>query len=258
MRFRDKVALVTGSTQGVGREIAVRLASEECAVVLTGRNSEAGWQAVQQIRASSGQAAFIEADLMANGGPAELLGAAVDIFGRLDVLVNNAAATDIITAHDKAVADTDPDVWDRILHGAATVTLAACQAAIPHLRAAGGGAIVNVSSLAGQLGVAKMAAHCASKAAVGAITRSVAVEHGCDNIRANALVLGFVVSGPRQEAAMADPVRGPMLRSRQLLRMVMPVDVAGAAAFLASDDAACITGVSLTLDGGMSCKLLGL
>jgi NAD(P)-dependent dehydrogenase (short-subunit alcohol dehydrogenase family) len=119
----------------------------------------------------------------------------------------------------------------------------------------GGGAIVNISSAASTLGTPAMAAYSAAKAGVEALTRSIAVDYAPQAIRANSLVLGFVVSRPSHEAMATDPVIGPALRAMQLTRFGRPDDVAAAALFLSSDEAEFITGTSLVVDGGITCRM---
>jgi NAD(P)-dependent dehydrogenase (short-subunit alcohol dehydrogenase family) len=255
MRFAGKVAIVTGSTRGVGRGIAERLGSEGCAVVITGRDEAAGAEAAAAVERLGGRARFVRADLTAEDGARAVVSQAVAAFGRLDVLVNNAAPTDVITAEDTTVADIAVASWETILRGAATATLLMSKHAIPELRRAGAGAIVNISTSVATRGIDGMVGHSASKAAIEAITRSLAVELGADNIRANTVVLGFIVSGPRQAAVAADPVRGAAICSMQLLRLGVVEDAAAAVAFLASDEAGFITGTSLVVDGGSSCRM---
>lgn len=255
MRFKDKVAIVTGSTRGVGRAIAERLAAEGCAVVVTGRNETVGAEAAAALEASGGRGMFVRADLTSEADIRGVVAQTVDRYGRLDVLVNNAAPTDVITGHDATAAEIGLEAWEAILRGAATAALLMCQHAIPALRKSGAGSIVNISTSVATRGVAGMVGHSASKAAIEAITRSLAVELGADNIRANTVVLGFILSGPRQAVVAADPLRGPAIRSMQLLRMGELADAAAAVAFLASDEAGFITGVSLPVDGGTSCRM---
>ncbi|WP_404477572.1 SDR family NAD(P)-dependent oxidoreductase [Novosphingobium sp. BL-52-GroH] len=255
MRFAEKVAIVTGSSRGVGLSIARRIVSEGGSVMLTGRDRVAGEAAVAELAGFAGEARFQAADLAVDDAPSALVARTRETFGRLDLLVNNAAPTDLITARDSTVEAIDAADWRGIVEGAATLALRMCQAAIPALRAAGGGAIVNISTSVATRGVHGMTAHSASKAAIEALTRSLAVELGGDAIRANTLVLGFIVSGPRQ-AAVADSPRGALIQSMQALaRFGDGDDVAAAAAFLASDEARFITGATLHLDGGTSSRM---
>lgn len=255
MRFADKVAIVTGSSRGLGVSIARRIVAEGGSVMLTGRDAAAGAAAVDALAGLAGRACFHAADLATDGAPTALVEQALANFGRLDVLINNAAPTNRITAHDNTVAAIDVVDWREIIEGASTLALRMCQAAIPALRAANGGAILNISTSVATRGIHGMAAHSASKAAIEALTRSLAVEVGGDAIRANTLVLGFIISGPRQ-AAVAESPRGAVIQSMQTLaRFGDGDDVAAAAAFLASDEAGFITGATLHVDGGTSSRM---
>ncbi|WP_404478841.1 SDR family NAD(P)-dependent oxidoreductase [Novosphingobium sp. BL-52-GroH] len=255
MRFAGKVAIVTGSSRGLGLSIARRIVQEGGAVLLTGRDAAAGAEALATLGELPGRAEFHAADLALDGAPQALVELALAAFGRVDVLINNAAPTDLITARDRAVETTDVADWRGIIEGASTLALRMCQAAVPALRAADGGAILNISTSVASRGVHGMAGHSASKAAIEALTRSLAVELGGDAIRANTLVLGFIVSGPRQ-AAVAESPRGAIIRSMQTLaRFGDGEDVAAAAAFLTSDEARFITGATLHLDGGTSSRM---
>ncbi|SDI22887.1 1,2-dihydroxycyclohexa-3,5-diene-1-carboxylate dehydrogenase [Bradyrhizobium lablabi] len=259
MRFNKKVALVTGSSRGIGLAIAKRLAAEGCAVVLTGRNELEGRAAAAAIAEENGigndNVLFVAGDLKLDCHIRSVLGQIGDRFGKLDVLVNNAGPTTFITEHDKAIEDIEVSSWNTILNGAATLTLMVSKHSVPLLRAAGGGAIVNISTAVASRGIANKPAHSASKAAVEALTRSLAVELAGDGIRSNAVSLGFIVSGPRQAAVAADPIQGAAIRAMQLLRIGTSDDVAAAVAFLASQEAAFITGVVLPVDGGVACRM---
>lgn len=254
-RFLGKVAIVTGSTRGLGLAISQRLALEGASVILTGRSEQGGREACASIIAAGGNACFVAGDLTRQGEAARLIAEAVATYGRIDVLINNTAATDVITGRDSTVEHIASDAWEAIISGAATVAMSVTQAAIPHLRNAGGGAIVNISTSVATRGIHGMVGHSASKAAVEAISRSTAVEVGGDGIRSNALVLGFIVSSPRQEAVSHSP-RGEAILSTQLLpRFGAAEDVAAAVSFLASDEARFVTGASLHVDGGAACRM---
>jgi meso-butanediol dehydrogenase / (S,S)-butanediol dehydrogenase / diacetyl reductase len=255
-RLRDKVAVVTGSTRAIGRAIATRFAAEGARVVVTGRTETDGASVVADIEKAGGEATFVAADLEDQSEVQRLIEQAVERFGRLDVLINNGAATDLVGPGgvDASLLDLDTARWDAIVRGCLTTVVWSSQAALQHM-ATSGGCIVNVSSAASILGTPAMAAYSAAKAGVEAVTRSVAVDYAEHGIRANNLVLGFIVSRPSHEALVADPVAGPALRAMQLTRFGRPEDVAAAALFLASDEAAFITGASLVVDGGATCRM---
>jgi NAD(P)-dependent dehydrogenase (short-subunit alcohol dehydrogenase family) len=256
-RLQDKVAVVTGSTRAIGRGIAVRFAAEGARVVVTGRTQPDGEAVVAEIENSGGQATFVSGDLNNQSDVRRLVDTTVDQYGRLDVLVNNGAATDLVGpgGMDAPLLDIDTARWEAIMRGCATTVVWSTQAAMRHMVNGGGGAIVNISSAASTLGTPAMAAYSAAKAAVEALTRSIAVDYAPRAIRANNLVLGFVVSRPSHEAMATDPTIGPALRAMQLTRFGRPDDVAAAALFLASDEAEFITGTSLIVDGGATCRM---
>src|SRR3984893_4631080 len=258
-RLKDKVAVVTGSTRAIGRAMAIRFAGEGASVVVTGRPEADGATTVAMIERAGGQATFVSADLEKHSDVQRVVDHGAERFGRLDVLVNCGAATDLAGPGgvDAALLDVDTARWDAIMRGCATTVVWSCQAALRHMMENGGGSIVNISSAAATHGIPARAAYQTSKAAVEAITRSIAVDYAAQGVRANNLVLGFIVSRPSHEAMVADPATGPGLRAMHLTRLGRPDDVAAAALFLASDEASFITGASLVVDGGATCRMPG-
>jgi 3-oxoacyl-[acyl-carrier protein] reductase len=258
-RLEDKVAVVTGSTRAIGRAIAIRFAREGARVVVTGRTAADGAIAVADIERAGGQATFVSADLERQSDVQRVVEHAAERFGRLDVLVNCGAATDLVGPGgvDAALLDLDTARWEAIMRGCATTVVWSCQAALRQMMESGGGSIVNVSSAAAMRAVPARAGYQASKAAVEALTRSIAVDYAAQGVRANNLVLGFIVSRPSHETMAADPATGAGLRAMHLTRLGRPDDVAAAALFLASDEASFITGTSLVVDGGATCRMPG-
>jgi NAD(P)-dependent dehydrogenase (short-subunit alcohol dehydrogenase family) len=179
---------------------------------------------------------------------------AVEQFGGLDILCNNAADTRLSSTRDAPVETMDNAVWDAIMQSNLRGTMLACRHAIPALRARGGGAIVNIASGAGVVGMAMLtsSAYAVSKAGIITLTQYVATQHGKENIRCNAIAPGLIVT-PSTEKTYADgPVGAMMLRHHLTPRLGRPADIAAAVLYLASDEAGFVTGHILNVDGGLS------
>jgi len=236
MRFAGKRALVTGAGSGIGAAVARRLAGEGAAVVLADLQLEP----VRELAAELGAEA-LELDVR---DEAQVAAATAG----LDVLVNVAGIGSTTTA-----PDTPLDVWEDVFAVNARGTFLCCKHAIPDMTTRGGGAIVNVASVAALVGLKRRAAYCASKGAVVSLTRALAVDHVSDGIRVNAVCPGTVDS-PWVRRLVEDAGESlDELRARQPLgRLGTPEEVATAVAYLASDDAAFVTGTAFVIDGGLS------
>jgi NAD(P)-dependent dehydrogenase (short-subunit alcohol dehydrogenase family) len=256
-RLDGKVALVTGSTRGIGEAIARRFAAEGAGVLITGRTQAAGRRLQEEIEREGGQALYVPTDLAHEDQIARAVRAAVERFGRLTTLVNNAAPTELMGPGrtDRSLAEISDAAWDAILRVGLKALVWTSRHAIPHIAQAGGGSVVNVSSAAGTLGVGGLDAYTATKGAIDALTRSMAVEFAPRGIRVNCIAPGMVLTSPGAWKMMEHPLLGPATRALHLTRLGRPEDVAAAAAFLASDDAAFITGVHLPVDGGATARM---
>jgi NAD(P)-dependent dehydrogenase (short-subunit alcohol dehydrogenase family) len=255
MRLQNKVAIVTGSTRGIGRATAERFALEGARVVVTGRDAAEGKVVVDAIGNAGGTARFIAADLADESAVRRLVDGAVDAFGRLDVLVNNAAPSELVReGSDALVADLAQEVWSGILRVGLDSAFWTCKHALPRMLEAGGGSIVNISSAAAHQGTPGLAAYAASKGGLEAFTRTLASEYASASIRANAIVVGFVVTTEYARERLADPALGPAIRNLSMTRTGQPRDIANAALFLASDESAFVTASTLFVDGGMTAK----
>ncbi len=242
MRLEGKVAFVSGSTRGIGRTIAEMFASEGAKVAVTGRTVPRGEKVVNIIREAGGEAEFFPLDVTQEDSVARVLDAVADRFGRLNVLVNNAAPTVEVGSNIKRLVDHTTEEWNLILLSALTGNVFwSCKYGIPHLAAAGGGSIINISSGQSIVGIAGFAAYAAAKGGMNSLTRTIAVEEAPRNIRCNTIVVGRVV-------AKGD--MGTGITPGTLTRLGTPADIAYAATFLASDESAFITGSMLTADGG--------
>jgi NAD(P)-dependent dehydrogenase (short-subunit alcohol dehydrogenase family) len=244
-RLAGEVALVTGSTSGIGRAIAVRFAAEDAAVLVTGRDTERGDAVVAQIRDAGGRAEFIAADLADATAADRLVDATVAAFDALTVLVNNAVTS---APGDGPAADVTDAAWAAALDVDLGSAARLCRAAIPHMRAAEHGAIVNISSRAADRGTPGHAAYSAAKGGLAALTRAIAVEEARHNIRCNAISPGYIVN-ERRDANLA-PERRARLEAMHLLRLGGADDVAWAAVYLASAESGFVTGINLPIDGG--------
>jgi NAD(P)-dependent dehydrogenase (short-subunit alcohol dehydrogenase family) len=247
MRLAGERAIVTGSTAGIGRAIAVMFAAEGADVVVTGRDHERGAAVVDEITGAGGRATFVAADLVDEDACTTLVAHAAEQMGGLSVLVNNAAPTE---AGDGAVGDVTTDAWERTLRVGLTAPMWLCRAAVPHLRAAGHGSIVNISSRQAERASAGFAAYIAAKGGLNALTRSIAVDYAADRIRCNTISPGYVLNDRRD--AEIGPERRARYEAMHLTRLGVANDVAYAAVYLASKESAFVTGTNLQLDGGSS------
>lgn len=254
MRLKGKVALITGSTKGIGAQMARRFAAEGASIAVCGRSSDMGEKVAAAIREAGGKAVFVRADV---GIEAEVVAAVrktVEHFGALHVLVNNAAPLDLmIGGDDKPVVEQSAEEFDRIMRVTLHSAVFACRAAIPEMTKAGGGSIINISSIASIQGQAGLPAYTCAKGALNAFTRQVAVDYAAASVRSNCIIVGRVATEPLQEVFARKPETESRLRTEQLTRICTPDDVAEAALYLASDATGGVTGSFLTVDGGATC-----
>ena len=242
-RLAGEVALITGSTAGIGAAIARRFAAEGAAVVITGRDADRG----ATVAAScGGQAIFVAADLGRPESAELLVASAVSQLGGLSVLVNNAATAE----PDGPVATLDDERWLQILTIDVLAPARLCRAAMPHLRESGHGAIINISSRAASRAPRGMAGYVSAKGALEAMTRSIAVDEARFGVRCNAISPGYVLN-ERRDASISDDERARR-EAMHLLGLGTGDDVAFAAVYLASQESRWLTGAVLPLDGGSS------
>ncbi|MFC3607781.1 SDR family NAD(P)-dependent oxidoreductase [Stutzerimonas tarimensis] len=249
MRLENKVALVTGSSQGIGRGIALRLAQEGADIILHGRDEDAlAQETEQQIRAEGGRVCFIEADLSQVASCRRLVSEGVARMGRIDILINNAGAQ-----KNAGFLDTSEQDYDLILNVNLRAAFFVAQTYVQHLvdRGEKKGCIINNSSVHEELPFPNFTSYCASKGGLKLMMRNLAIELAPLGIRVNNVAPGAIET-PINAALMNQPeVLARLLENIPASRLGQPRDVAGAVAFLASADADYITGTTLYVDGGL-------
>ncbi|MEW6751328.1 MAG: glucose 1-dehydrogenase [Candidatus Latescibacterota bacterium] len=250
MRLKDKVALITGAGSGIGRQSALLFAREGASLLAVDLNEETAAETVALIRQAGGRAAACRADVARAHDCQQMVAAAEKEFGRLDVLFNNAG---IMHAQDDDAVGTDEAIWDLTLAVNTKGVFLGCKYGIPALRRAGGGSVINTASFVALMGAATpQIAYTASKGAVLALTRELAVVHAREGIRVNALC-----PGPLRTELLMNYLNTEEKKRRRLVHV--PVgrfgeaeEVAQAALFLASDESSYITGTDFMVDGGLT------
>lgn len=248
-RLAGKVAVVTGGASGIGAAICERFALEGASVIVADLQEAAGEALVDGLRERGGEATFVRADVSAAEDIRHMIEMAPARYGRLDILVNNAG-----TGSPAAEVDTTEAEWDRILDVNLKAVFLASKYAIPHMKAGGGGSVINISSVFGIVGSPGFAAYHASKGAVRTLTKSTAVTHARDGIRANSIHPG-VIDTPLLAAALGatpDPeaARGAFVDRHPIGRLGRAEEVADGCLFLASDESSFMVGSELVIDGG--------
>ena len=250
MSFAGKSVLVSGSTTGIGEACARVFAASGAAVMVSGRSETRGRAVVEGIIAAGGRAEFVAADLRTPGACDRLIATTLERLGGLDVLVNNAG---ILYTAD--ALQTSDEQWLDTMAVNVNAVFYLSRAAVRHLRAAGGGAIVNIASEWGLNGEANHVAYCASKGAVIQLTRCMALDHARDRIRVNSVCPGEIHTR-MVDAILAQQGGDPAEKLRTLAagipmrRLASPSEVAWCVHFLASEHASYVTGVNLPVDGG--------
>lgn len=249
-RLDGKVALVVGAGRGIGRACAERLAAEGAAVVVADVLADAAQTTAAGIRDRGARAIGVAVDIASEAAIVAMVDAALAEFGRIDVLHNNAADTrpDVL-GRDGDVISMTIELWDQTMAVNARGPMLTCKHVLPHMIANGGGSIINTASASGLVGDLVRTAYGASKAALNSLTWTIATMYGKQGVRCNAVAPGLVLS----ERHLSDPsdTTGLALSHHLTPRVGTPADIAAAVAYLASDDAAFVTGHILNVDGGL-------
>lgn len=241
-----KIALITGGGTGIGRAIAQRFAAEGCYVHVVGRRRDVLEETIQGME----HASCSSADVAAPGAMDAVVAELVAAHGGLDYLVASAG----INPQRKSTTETDDEFWHETLRVNLTGMHYTCKAVIPAMQKGGGGSIVTIGSIAGQVGMAERAAYGPTKAGVIQYTRNIAIDYAKDRIRANCICPGFVATDLVRTWFESRPkAQRQKLEDTHPLGFGQPEDLAGPAWFLCSDDSRWITGVDLSVDGGYTC-----
>ena len=250
MRLKDKVALITGAGSGIGYQSSLLFAREGAAIVAVDINDEGGNATVAEIFALGGQATYVHADVSQADDCQSMIAATESSYGKLDILFNNAG---ISHADDDDAVNTSESVWDVTMQVNVKGVFLGCKYGIPALQRAGGGSIINTASFVAVLGAATpQLAYTASKGAVLAMSRELAVIHAQENIRVNALC-----PGPLRTELLMKYLNTDEKKNRRLVHIPMgrfgeAEEIAKAALYLASDESSFVTGSTFLVDGGIT------
>lgn len=249
MRLEGKVALITGGTSGIGSATAIRFAGEGAAIAITGRNSERGEEVVAEIVAHGGEALFVRSDVRSAKDCRHAVDQALERFGKIDVLFNNAGVF-----HPKSVADCTEEEWDETIDSSLKGAFLMSKYVLPSMIEQGSGSIIHTSSGWGILGGDRAAAYCAAKGGLIVMAKAMAIDHGPNGVRVNCVCPGDVLTpmlpddAAKRGMAWDDYATGAA--NRPLGRIGTVDDIANAVLYLASDEASFVTGEALVVDGG--------
>ena len=249
-QLTDKIAVITGAAGGIGQATSIKISQEGAAIVVSDINDEAGEALAESIRSRGGQAVYCHTDISQSADVEALMAFTVERFGRIDILVNNAAV-----AIPGKVAEMPEEDWNTVLNINLSSVYRGMHFAIPYMVEQGGGSIVNMSSAQGLIGFSGWSAYAAAKGGINALTRQAAVDYSHFNIRINAVAPG-TINTAMNVRIFAEHEDGEALKNYWTSRHVAgrfgePEEVAGLIVFLASDAASFITGEIIRIDGGL-------
>jgi NAD(P)-dependent dehydrogenase (short-subunit alcohol dehydrogenase family) len=250
MRLENRAALITGGTSGIGEATSLLFGREGAKVAVVGRSAERGERVAEQIRSDGGEAIFVRSDVRKVEDCRNAVAHTVEAFGRLDVLFNNAG-----TYYANDTVGCTEEEWDDQVDTSLKGTFLMSKFALPHMIAAGSGSIVNCASGWGLVGGARAVAYCAAKGGMVVMTKAMAIDHGAQGIRVNAVCPGDTDTPMEREDARAqglswDDYVARMTGTRPIARMATPDEIARAVLYLASDESSYVTGAALPVDGG--------
>ena len=251
MRLQDKVAIITGGGSGMGRTASLIFAGHGAKVVVAEFSEAAGAETVELVRAAGGEATFVKADVSNEADAKAMVDHAVSTYGRLDCLYNNAG---IMPEADHSVTDTEVAVWDQVMAVNVRGIFLGCKYAIPHMTEQGSGSIINIASFVALVGCSvPQDAYTASKGALLALTRSLAVQFGPNGIRTNAICPGPIETPMLMDWLLKDEAAKQLRLARNPTgRFGKPEEIVNMAVYLASDESRFTNGAQLVVDGGIS------
>lgn len=248
VNFEDKVAMVTGAGSGIGRSVALAFAASGARLIVADVVSETGEETTRMIHNNGGKAFFVKTDVAQAREVERMVAAAVESFGRLDFACNNAGIEGVLAE----TADYPEEIWRKVLEVNLVGAWLCLKYQIPQMLRQGGGSIVNMSSILGQVGMANASAYVASKHGLIGLTKAAAIEYATRNIRVNAICPGFIETpmiargGIRPGTEFYDAIRS----MHAMKRLGNPDEVAGVALWLCSEAASFVTGEAILVDGG--------
>ena len=253
MRLKDKVALITGAGSGIGRASALKFAEEGAKLVAVDTQVDGNDETVRLVQAGGGAAVAVHADVTDSMAVHRMIGAAVETYGRLDILFNNAGIS-----HRGNILEIDEEGFDRLFAVNVKGVFLGCKEAIPVMKSQGGGVILNTASQLGVVGMEANVVYPATKGAVVQLTRCLALDHAVDGIRVNCICPGPIDTPMTQRNREVSGAPDAALRTRleriPLSRMGTAREMADVAAFLCSDEASFITGAAILADGGWTAQ----